>query len=93
MAASTPQLERRSAPTRRRLSRGECRAWLAQHDEGRLGYRTGRGPRSLVIRYAVADDGEDLRIVEMADTSTGYALIDLEVALAGGRGDEQYGVR
>jgi nitroimidazol reductase NimA-like FMN-containing flavoprotein (pyridoxamine 5'-phosphate oxidase superfamily) len=42
-------------PTRR-LSVGECRDWLRNHREGRLGYHTGRGPRSVVVSYAVAED-------------------------------------
>jgi hypothetical protein len=29
-------------------------AWLLHHREGRLGYHTGRGDRSVVVRYAVA---------------------------------------
>ena len=40
----------------RRLSSHECKAWLASHHEGRLGYQSGRGPRSVVVSYAVADD-------------------------------------
>ena len=40
----------------RSLSAGECRRWLLQHHEGRLGYLSGRGPRSVVVSYAVDDD-------------------------------------
>jgi nitroimidazol reductase NimA-like FMN-containing flavoprotein (pyridoxamine 5'-phosphate oxidase superfamily) len=40
----------------RGMSYGECRIWLAHHSEGQLGYIGGRGPRSLVVNYAVTDD-------------------------------------
>jgi hypothetical protein len=40
----------------RRLSTGECRDWLVSHREGRLGYQSGRGPRSVVVSYAVTGD-------------------------------------
>ncbi|GAA3619952.1 hypothetical protein GCM10022236_22760 [Microlunatus ginsengisoli] len=46
----------------RRLNSGECRSWLAGHHEGRLDYRTGRGPRSLVVRYAVQADAVLVRV-------------------------------
>jgi hypothetical protein len=40
----------------RTLSPPECRAWLSSHREGRLGYQSGRGHRSVVVLYAVAGD-------------------------------------
>jgi nitroimidazol reductase NimA-like FMN-containing flavoprotein (pyridoxamine 5'-phosphate oxidase superfamily) len=40
----------------RGMSFGECRIWLAHHSEGQLGYIGGRGPRSVVVSYAVTDD-------------------------------------
>ena len=40
----------------RGMSYGECRSWLAHHSEGQLGYIGGRGPRSVVVSYAVTDD-------------------------------------
>jgi len=46
---------RETTPSRR-LSRGECRDWLSSHHEGRLGYQSGRGPQSVVVCYAVADE-------------------------------------
>jgi len=46
-----PQVRR---PTRS-LSDGECRDWLTSHREGRLAYQTGRGPRSVVVSYAVTE--------------------------------------
>jgi nitroimidazol reductase NimA-like FMN-containing flavoprotein (pyridoxamine 5'-phosphate oxidase superfamily) len=40
----------------RAMSCGECRSWLDHHSEGQLGYIGGRGPRSIVVSYAVTDD-------------------------------------
>ena len=40
----------------RKLSLHECKAWLCSHHEGRLGYESGRGHRSVVVLYAVAGD-------------------------------------
>ena len=40
----------------RDMSYGECRIWLDHHSEGQLGYICGRGPRSVVVTYAVTDD-------------------------------------
>ena len=40
----------------RRLSPHECKAWLCSHHEGRLGYQSGKGPRSVVVSYSVAED-------------------------------------
>ena len=48
----------------RRLSAPECRAWVSSHREGRLGYLSGRGPRSVVVTYAVAGDAV---VVELPD--------------------------
>ena len=39
-----------------RLSASECRRWVEQHHQGRLGYLSGRGPRSVVVSYAVVGD-------------------------------------
>jgi hypothetical protein len=46
----------RNAAAIRGMSYGECRIWLDHHSEGGLGYIGGRGPRSVVITYAVTDD-------------------------------------
>jgi hypothetical protein len=51
----------------RRLSPHECRAWLCSHHEGRLGYRSGKGPRSVVVSYAVAEDQILLRLPDYND--------------------------
>ena len=40
----------------RGMSYNECRTWLDHHSEGQLGYIGGRGPRSVVVSYAVTDD-------------------------------------
>jgi nitroimidazol reductase NimA-like FMN-containing flavoprotein (pyridoxamine 5'-phosphate oxidase superfamily) len=46
----------RNVDDTRGLSYGECRIWLDHHSEGQLGYIGGRGPRSVVVSYAVTDD-------------------------------------
>jgi nitroimidazol reductase NimA-like FMN-containing flavoprotein (pyridoxamine 5'-phosphate oxidase superfamily) len=40
----------------RGMSYDECRIWLDHHSEGQLGYVGGRGPRSVVVSYAITDD-------------------------------------
>ena len=55
------EIERRDSreanvDTTRGMSYGECRIWLDHHSEGELGYIGGRGPRSVVVTYAVTDD-------------------------------------
>ena len=42
----------------------ECRSWISNHDEGLLGYQTGRGPRAVVVSYAVTDDQVVSRVPE-----------------------------
>jgi hypothetical protein len=54
--------EHRRGQLRQRLSSVECRSWLTSHQEGRIDYRTGRGPRSLVVRYAVDTDNVLVRV-------------------------------
>ena len=51
----------------RRLSPHECKAWLCSHHEGRLGYRSGKGPRSVVVSYAVAGDQILVRLPDYND--------------------------
>lgn len=51
----------------RRLSIVECRDWLASHREGRLAYQTGRGPRSVVVSYAVTDEQIMFRLPDYND--------------------------
>jgi hypothetical protein len=51
----------------RRLSSGECRDWLHSHSEGRLGYQTGRGHRSVVVSYAIAEEQIVMRLPDFND--------------------------
>ena len=51
----------------RKLSAGECRAVLASHHEGRLGYQSGRGPRSVVVSYAITEDAIMMRLPDYND--------------------------
>lgn len=44
-----------------------CRQWIADHREGRLSYQTGRGPRSVVVRYAVAANSIMIRLPDYND--------------------------
>jgi hypothetical protein len=63
----------RSAPRQRglvsprRLSSRECRDWLDSHHEGRLGYPTGRGPRSVVVSYAITEHQIVFRLPDYND--------------------------
>jgi hypothetical protein len=56
MSPSSPAPDSYPSGDERSLTMSECRRWLHQHGEGRLGYLSGRGPRSVVVSYAVADD-------------------------------------
>ncbi len=51
----------------RPLTTSECRHWLQEHHEGRLGYLSGRGPRSVVVSYAVAGDEILMRVPDYND--------------------------
>jgi hypothetical protein len=62
-----------------RLSGVRCREWIAQHEEARLGFETGHGPRSVVIGYAVCGDEVVLLLPEY-HPATGY-LVDAPVTL------------
>ena len=71
----------RSVP-KRRLSAAECHAWLSSHDVGRLSYLSGRGPRSVVVLYELADDEIVMRLPDYHDAAH-YApgaevLLDVE---------------
>jgi len=57
----------RSQHPARRLSPAECTDWLSSHREGRLGYTTGRGPRSVVVSYALADNQIVVRVPDYND--------------------------
>ncbi len=57
-----------AAPSHRRaLSAPECRSWLSHHREGRLGYLSGRGPRSVVVSYALSGDQIMVRVPDYND--------------------------
>jgi nitroimidazol reductase NimA-like FMN-containing flavoprotein (pyridoxamine 5'-phosphate oxidase superfamily) len=49
------------------MSSGECRDWLSSHREGRLAYQTGRGPRSVVVAYAITDEHIMFRLPDYND--------------------------
>ena len=51
-----PDSEEPNVDDTRGMSYGECCIWLDHHSEGQLGYIGGRGPRSVVVSYAVTDD-------------------------------------
>jgi hypothetical protein len=52
-AQATPGTPPRPDHRRRLLSTEECWSWLRGHGEGRLGYLSGRGPRHVVVPYAI----------------------------------------
>ena len=57
MSRSTPGSPHAdTAVSGRTLTKVECRSSISDHDEGRLSYPTGRGPRAVVVSYAVTDD-------------------------------------
>ena len=60
---------RRGPMPERRLSAAECHAWLSSHDEGRLSYLSGRGPRSVVVLYELANDEVVLRLPDYHDAA------------------------
>jgi hypothetical protein len=47
-------------------------AWLASQHEGRLGYLSGRGQRSVVVQFAVTDNRVVIRLPEYHE-AIGYA--------------------
>jgi hypothetical protein len=61
---------------------GDPRAWLRDHHEGRLGYQTGRGPRAVVVLYAVAAGQVLMRLPDYNDIVhyAPGAQVTLEVA-------------
>ena len=66
----------------RGMSHGECPSWLDHHSEGELGFVGGRGPRSVVVTYAVTDD-QILFLVPAYNEVTQYApgkQVTLQVA-------------
>ena len=67
MSPSTTAPEASPLDGPRALTPGECRRWLQQHHEGRLGYQSGRGPRSVVVSYAIAGDEVLVRVPDYND--------------------------
>ena len=66
----TAQVDARQRPVpKRRLSVTECHAWLSSHDVGRLSYLSGRGPRSVVVLYELADDEIVMRLPDYHDAA------------------------
>ena len=81
-----PELPSTGQP--RHLSRAECEAWVAEHDEARLGFDTGRGHRSVVVGYEVRAD-EVVMLLPEYHPATGYVLgstvtMEVEASLSGG---------
>jgi hypothetical protein len=73
------------------LSRGsaeplDVRAWLTREHEGQLGYATGCGPRTVVVRVAVSAGRLVFRLPEYS-SALGYAR-DRAVTLQIGGGEE-----
>lgn len=57
----------RHPPLSRRLTRTECNEWLTNHHEGRLRYTSGRGPRSVVVSYSMAQEHIVVRLPDYND--------------------------
>ena len=57
-----PRATSRTTTRSRAMTAEECRSWLTSHGEGRLGYLSGRGPRNVVIPYALSGHAIVMRI-------------------------------
>jgi hypothetical protein len=57
----------RIAGSRRTLSRAECCSRLRYHHEGRIGYQTGRGWRSVVVTFRTHADEVLIRLPDYHD--------------------------
>ena len=68
----------------RRLSPHECKAWVCSHHEGRLGYQSGRGHRSVVVSYAVAGDQILVRVPDYNDIARYAPGAESSLAVDGG---------
>lgn len=68
----------------RRLSPHECKAWVCSHHEGRLGYQSGRGHRSVVVFYAVAGDQVLVRLPDYNDIVHYAPGAEISLAVEGG---------
>ena len=73
VAVREPRMPRFARSPNRRYEhstpRSGCdpRSWLIENHEGRLGYQTGRGQRSVVVLFAVSDDQILLRLPDYND--------------------------
>jgi len=67
MSPSTTASEGLLADDQRPLTASECRRWLHRHQEGRLGYLSGSGQRSVVVSYAVSGARILLQVPEYND--------------------------
>ena len=68
----------------RRLSPHECIALVCSHHEGRLGYQSGRGHRSVVVFYAVAGDQVLVRLPDYNDIVHYAPGAEISLAVEGG---------
>jgi hypothetical protein len=68
----------------RRLSPHECKAWVCSHHEGRLGYQSGRGHRSVVVFYAVAGNQILVRLPDYNDIVRYAPGAEISLAVDGG---------
>jgi hypothetical protein len=68
-SGSAPQLAPASAQLTgpRKLSPDECMRLLAGHNEGRLEYLGGRGPRGVMVRYALSEGEVEFRVADYND--------------------------
>jgi hypothetical protein len=82
MSLCTTAGHRPDAP--RPLTPKECRRWLEEHHEGRLGYLSGRGPRSVVVSYAVADHQILMRVPDYNDIAPYAPGAQVTLAVDGG---------
>jgi hypothetical protein len=64
----------------RRLTVSGCQALLQRHHEGRMSYQSGRGPRAVVVNYAVEQDCVLVRLPEYNELLQ-YS-VDTETTLA-----------
>ena len=55
------------------LTGPECRGWISDRSQGQLRHHTGRGPRAVVVNYAVTDDQVVVRLPEYNEICQ-YAL-------------------
>ena len=67
-----PQIGQTTLAKSRDMSYGECRTLIHHRHEGRLGYLSGRGARSVVVSYATTDD-QILFLVPYYNEITQYA--------------------